>query len=269
MRTLLPSIVVGLGALLLGPAAALACSCAPPPEPSVALEASDVVFSGTVVGVPPAPAENAPQGVGPVEYRFNVAQSWKGEPGMEVRVLTNSSGAACGRKYTKGGTYLIYASMRDNAIHDSLCSRTRTLESATDDLAVLGEGAVPVSRGGAGRPGPPPSEDSTPGQVPTDSGPAGTVDPGDAAATGGDTGSEAAAPAADTMPSEQVDPEKAEAAAEPKETAEKPMDPPPEEEEEKGGPRENCSLSSADVSNSFGLVLLTCVIVGFRRRIGI
>ena len=193
----------------------------------------------------------------------------EGEPGMEVRVLTNSSGAACGRKYTKGGTYLIYASMRDNAIHDSLCSRTRTLESATDDLAVLGEGAVPVSRGGAGRPGPPPSEDSTPGQVPTDSGPAGTVDPGDAAATGGDTGSEAAAPAADTMPSEQVDPEKAEAAAEPKETAEKPMDPPPEEEEEKGGPRENCSLSSADVSNSFGLVLLTCVIVGFRRRIGI
>ncbi|MCO4773048.1 MAG: hypothetical protein KDA24_23645, partial [Deltaproteobacteria bacterium] len=127
MRTLLCSLIAGFGALLLTPSLAAACSCAPPPPPAQALEAAGVVFEGTVVGIPAAPAENAPPAFGPVEYRFNVARSWKGNPGMEARVQTRASSAACGRRYTKGETYIIYGYITEEGnISDSLCSRTRT-----------------------------------------------------------------------------------------------------------------------------------------------
>jgi len=278
MRNLLLLIVVGLGALLLGPASALACSCAPPPAPSLALEASDLVFEGTVVGIPPEPAENEPQGFGAVEYRFNVARSWKGDPGMEVRLKTGSSGAMCGRQYNKGATYIVYASIRDNEVHDSLCSRTRTLEHATDDLSTLGEGTVPRSRGGVGRPAPPVDE-AIGEQRPTTEGEQNQTPPGSDAQdsstpvvaddSGAETAATEVAPSESTQPVEEADATKTESATKGDDAVAKPQGTPTAQEtEDEGGPKEGCSMSAANGTNGFGIALFAFVFVGLRRRIG-
>jgi len=263
--------LAGLGALLTGPSLAAACSCAPPPAPEVALQGAGAVFEGTVVGIPAAPTENEPMGFGPVEYRFNVAQSWKGNVGMEARVTTNSSGAACGRKYSKGETYIVYGTVGDDGmVRDSLCSRTRTRENAADDLAALGAGVVPHSRGGV-RPGPGPSgTDAVPPTEPTEPPEGGTAAAAVAAAEGTQP-----ADAVDPSAAEPIEEASAEVAAEvaaeattKPAAASKAASKAANEDEDKL-PRENCSLSSADVSNTLGLVMLTGLIVAFRRRVGL
>jgi hypothetical protein len=257
MRTLPSLLVVGLGVLLLGPSIASACSCAPPPAPTLALEASAVVFEGTAVTVPEPPGEGVQQGFGAVEYRFNVARSWKGDPGMEVRLTTNRSGAACGRQFTKGETYIVYASAGDDGLRDSACSRTRAVSSAADDLEALGEGVVPHARGGA-RPVPPSGDGATSAPAaPTEGTPGTDVDAEAAAEAPVDGGAE---PAAASEPMASTDGGAAAPAA----------DASPEDDEPlRKGPRENCSVSSSDVGNTAGLVLLTLCIVALRRRIGV
>lgn len=265
MRNLLCSLVAGLAGVFLLPTSADACSCSPPPDPATALEAAGIVFEGTVVGVPEGPKEgDSPiSGMSNVEYRFNVARSWKGSPGMELRVLTPGSGAACGRAYEKGATYIVYGTMNAEAgVHDSACSRTRLIANATEDLEVLGEGTPPRARGGA-RP------------APTDGGATDSGEPaappadgeGDASANSETTGDEGAAPASPEgpAPAEQVD---GDAATETSSPA-APADAPPEEDDDLKRGSKDCSVSSTDVGNTFGLVLLTGVVLAFRRRIGV
>src|SRR5690606_22193376 len=57
---------------------------------------------------------------------------------------TNSSSAACGYTFEKNTSYLVYARESEGRLHVSLCSRTRPMAEAADDLVVLGAGATPV-----------------------------------------------------------------------------------------------------------------------------
>lgn len=265
MRTLLCSLVAGLAGAFLLPTSADACSCSPPPDPAAALEAAGIVFEGTVVGIPEAQKEgDSPiSGMRNVEYRFNVARAWKGSPGMELRVLTPGSGAACGRAYEKGATYIVYGTMNAEAgVHDSACSRTRLIANATEDLEVLGEGTPPRARGGA-RPAPTDGAPIDPGEPvapPTDRG-------DDTGASSGTAGDEDAAPASPegTAPAEQADEHAATETAPPA----APADAPAEEDDDLKRGSKDCSVSSTDAGNTFGLVLLTGVLLAFRRRIGV
>ena len=51
-----------------------------------------------------------------------------------------SAGASCGFPFVEGEEYLVYSS---NAVTVSLCSRTRSMSEADEDLASLGEGRSP------------------------------------------------------------------------------------------------------------------------------
>ena len=193
MRTLL-ILTAALGGLL-APALAHACSCAPPPAPEVALADAGVVFEGTVTAVPDKNKPSRQGGIAQVEYRFSVTQGWKGNPGQEVRVFTNAHGAACGRTYKMGETYLVYAQMSEEAtIHDSICSRTRLAKGASEDYAALGQGTPPRRRGGA-----------TPVNPPTDGGSGGTG--GDSGASPDVDGGANADPDATNDTSPPADPE--------------------------------------------------------------
>jgi hypothetical protein len=117
--------------------AAQACSCLPPPPPSVALEQSDVVFQGRAFRTNAA-GQNA-------EYAFEVDRVWKGRVGPQVTLQTPSTSAACGRSYQIGQSYVVYARRSANdALFDSACSRTRTAAAAGEDLEALGDG-TPVA----------------------------------------------------------------------------------------------------------------------------
>ena len=257
MRTLLLALAAVGG--LLAPSFAAACSCAPPPDPMVALGHSGVVFEGTVIGLPAPPPEGSRQGgPGQVEYRFSVAQSWKGSPGMEVRVFTNSSGAACGRKYQKGETYLIYAQMSEEAtISDSICSRTRLLSGAAEDLAALGAGTPPRRRGGATAVTPPKAD------PPQD-------EPVDAGDTGGDAGPDAGA-AADAGDPAAEDGELAADAGDAEPVAEPTAAPPAAPAEEPDGgdsdeiAKKSCSVVDAASPSGLALLALLGLGLGIRR----
>jgi|GEM_PF-5628607 len=117
------------------PSAAHACSCAPPPAPKAALEAADVVFVGTVLAADKVRDPNG--GLQVVNYTFEVSHSYK-DAKEQVSVLSNESSAACGRTFTRGETYLVYASASDEGLRDSACSRSRLVANADDDFAAIG-----------------------------------------------------------------------------------------------------------------------------------
>ena len=51
-------------------------------------------------------------------------------------------GTACGYGFEPAKSYLVYASATDGALSTNLCSRTRPMAQAAEDLAVLGMGAT-------------------------------------------------------------------------------------------------------------------------------
>ncbi len=138
IRTL--ALLVGL--LALAPAASVACSCAQPPDPATALGAAAAVFEARAVGGPIGEAaEGRP--MGSVEYEFEVLRSWKGSPEPIQRIRTNASSAACGRSYTKGVRYIIYAHQsEDGVLHDNICTRTRSSDNAAEDFEAHGAGTT-------------------------------------------------------------------------------------------------------------------------------
>jgi len=120
------------------PHVASACSCLPPEPPQGALEKAEAVFVGRVIAIEDqGGGETLPERA----YQFEVSRFWKGE-GAETITLTSAlSSAACGRSYAMDEEYLVYAtSDRKGGLADYLCSRTRTVISADEDLAVLGPG---------------------------------------------------------------------------------------------------------------------------------
>jgi len=79
--------------------------------------------------------------------RFQVDKQWKGVTTDTVPVVTAADSAACGYPFVTGKTYLVYARKLDGEpeLQTNLCSRTKPLASAQDDLAALGEGQVRLS----------------------------------------------------------------------------------------------------------------------------
>jgi MYXO-CTERM domain-containing protein len=147
--------LVVLGLALLRPAPAQACSCLPPPTPEESLGKASVVFEGIArMSQPSAGAITGfVQGdaIPATRVSFEVKRRWKGDVTATFAVLTPDSSATCGRDYLQGATYIVYAQRQsDGAVFDLLCSRSRQVESATDDLAKLGAGTPPLDGSGPG-----------------------------------------------------------------------------------------------------------------------
>jgi hypothetical protein len=135
-RCLLAGIVSALAVAV--PESVRACSCAQVSVETAAAEAS-ALFEGRVISIRPDT-----QGV--VRIRATVVRKWRGAETETVDLLTASSGARCGYGFRESQSYLIYAhSQPSGDLGVSLCSRTRPIEEAGEDLAFLGEGVVPVN----------------------------------------------------------------------------------------------------------------------------
>lgn len=128
------------------PACVFACSCIAPPPPDEAMANSTAVFAGQVTEIV-APADLG--GSNPVVVTFAVSQGWKGAEQTTIVVSTTGSSASCGFEFVKGQEYLVYATESEGRLQTGLCSRTASLAAAANDIAVLGDGTVPTSAGGA------------------------------------------------------------------------------------------------------------------------
>jgi MYXO-CTERM domain-containing protein len=96
------------------------------------------VFEGRVDSVQTA------DGSGMVRYELAVQRVFKGELQATTWVVTRASSAACGRSFVQGKRYLVYAHRSgEGDLGDTMCSRTRPISTADEDLAALGAGAPP------------------------------------------------------------------------------------------------------------------------------
>jgi hypothetical protein len=66
-----------------------------------------------------------------------VDRIWKGAHCGTVTVQTASDSAACGYSFEVGRTYLVYA-FKEGGLSTNICTRTRVIEEASEDLAALG-----------------------------------------------------------------------------------------------------------------------------------
>jgi len=135
MRRTLIMLFALLAFTLFNPTAALACKCAAPPAPKKALEQAKAVFAGKVTKIEKAP-----------EYgrliHFAVSKTWKGVDKKTVTVKTGMGGGDCGYGFTKGKAYLVYCYGKKE-LSTNVCTRTRSLDRAQEDLKEIGPGKEP------------------------------------------------------------------------------------------------------------------------------
>lgn len=110
------------------------CSCIPPRPPADEYAGMDVVFSGKVTNIE---FDSAVVFLNK-KVTIQVTETWKGDIGSTATVWTAQSGAACGYHFLTDSTYLIYGYYTGkDSIATNICTRTRFLSFADEDLAFL------------------------------------------------------------------------------------------------------------------------------------
>src|SRR5688572_27550768 len=139
-KTTIAPLAVSL--LLVTQSSSFACSCSPSPGPLESLAFADTVFVGTVIGIE---AASYPDGDFEMPYRrvtLRVSQTWKGPVTFTKVVNTGLGSGDCGVEFWEGSSCLVYA-YGSIEYWTSICSRTRHLSFAAEDLQALGVGATP------------------------------------------------------------------------------------------------------------------------------
>ncbi|HSE25729.1 MAG TPA: hypothetical protein VLB68_28950 [Pyrinomonadaceae bacterium] len=129
------------------------CECPPAPTVEVAVQNSAAVFAGEVIAEDYRAVEKEESRV--LVIRFKVKRWWKGTGAAEVELYTsvrkdadgNTVSLAADFRFKKGESYLVYASVKDEKLSTSDCSRTRILVDAAEDLDQLGVGAPQLVSG--------------------------------------------------------------------------------------------------------------------------
>jgi len=111
-----------------------ACECLPPKRPNAELKRAAAVFVGEVGGIR---AEEYS-----LTVEIKVERVWKGAINKTIIVQTSKWESSCGYSMATGKKYLIYVYGKA-PFTVSRCSRTKPLESASEDLKELGEGKQP------------------------------------------------------------------------------------------------------------------------------
>lgn len=133
-------LLIGLWASM-NPQQVSACSCVRPGSPSEELANSEAVFRGTVTSVREFErGDGTWSSMDPTTVEFDVTTVWKGSLHQTMAFTTARSSASCGFTFEEGVEYMVY-SWDGSGV--SLCSRTRSVSEAQDDLKELGEGSAP------------------------------------------------------------------------------------------------------------------------------
>ncbi len=141
---------------------AIACSCVRTPSPCASFKDTPVVFVGLVTSIEEDTVDVVRFGekqtfrTGLLAH-FTVEESLKGIDVKTVDVATGGGSADCGYPFEKGRRYLVYAYRSDGdalsssisrtviggrsgkaaALSANICSRTRRIEDATDDIELI------------------------------------------------------------------------------------------------------------------------------------
>lgn len=109
-----------------------ACECATPESPAIELSKAEAVFTGKVIKI-----DKSKYNESILNVKFKVLKAYKGISDEFIVVNTSYSGFSCGFPFVENEEYLIYASSREGILSTSICSRTKKLSEAREDLAEL------------------------------------------------------------------------------------------------------------------------------------
>ena len=116
-----------------------ACSCADSGPPCQSFWKAEAVFSATVVSKSVITVESGNQRLPKeqqIAVKFLVEDTFRGSlGGNDVEIVTGMGGGDCGYNFEKGRKYLVYASEWHGRLYTGICSRTRPLNQADEDLA--------------------------------------------------------------------------------------------------------------------------------------
>ena len=128
--------------------------CGPPQSVREELDLATAVFQGKVIG---EEERELPHPVGPLKHeraqvlRFRVEQWWKGGSKEETEIHVLLVEYPKGRYhippesfiFEKEKRYLVYAYGAKDMLVTSVCTRTKNIERAQEDLNLLGKGQKP------------------------------------------------------------------------------------------------------------------------------
>ena len=115
------------------------CSCGGSGPPCQEVWNADAVFAGTVRAIEPVDHDAHGQPYRSVLVKIDVQQAFVNSAPGPIEIITAADGPSCGYAFTVGKQYLVYARKTAGAprYSTSICSRTRLLESAEEDLGYL------------------------------------------------------------------------------------------------------------------------------------
>lgn len=111
---------------------AYACECGMPETPSIGLFNADAVFTGKVIQI-----YKSKDNKYILDVKFKILKIYKGVLDDFVVINTTVRGPSCGFPFVKNEEYLIYAYSRKGILSTNICSRTKKLSEAREDLAEL------------------------------------------------------------------------------------------------------------------------------------
>jgi hypothetical protein len=100
---------------------------------------TEAIFSGTIIGSSSIEVKYDSYKTTQRVLRVAIKQAFRGVDGGQIEVVSGWGGGDCGFEFKLGESYLIYASRSkaDTRLHTSICTRTRALADAADDLAFI------------------------------------------------------------------------------------------------------------------------------------
>lgn len=143
MRQILLTCVFLFAFLFAAPLFVEACDCPLAGPPCESFWNTDVVFSGQVTEIKETPVKPVAQNDDPFSYqrrtrtiRFAVNESFRGIEEKSVELKTGMGGGDCGFDFENGQSYLVYAyrNKETGVLGTGICTRTRVLSKATEDL---------------------------------------------------------------------------------------------------------------------------------------
>jgi hypothetical protein len=114
-----------------------ACSCAGSSPPCQAYGEAAAVFVGTVID-----SHNVTIKYGDIDeqmrsVRFSLDTAFRGVEAAQVEVLTGFGGGDCGFGFVQSQQYLVYAYEFQGKLSTNICTRTRSIAKAQEDLLYL------------------------------------------------------------------------------------------------------------------------------------
>jgi hypothetical protein len=116
-----------------------ACSCAGSGSPCEAYGNASAVFTGIVTGRSFIQIKDGGDEYSQLKVSFSIEQNFRGIAGSVTEVITGLGDFDCGFHFERGERYLVYAHRieEDKRLYTSICTRTRSLSEAGEDLKYL------------------------------------------------------------------------------------------------------------------------------------